>query len=269
MTAKILIDNVSKTFVSPRGGGRVEALREVSLEVRPHEFLAIVGPSGCGKTTLLAMVAGLEKPTAGEIRLDGRPVRGPGRERGVLFQDYALFPWSSVRANVEFGPLASGVPKGERAERARRLIELVGLTGFEDRFPHELSGGMRQRCALARMLANEPDVWLMDEPLAAVDLQTRNLLQEELLRLWGEREAVEKRNAVLFVTHGIEEAVFLADRIAVLGRRPGQVKEIVTIDLPRPRTSERASPRIGAHVAHIWNLIRSEAEQALVDEPGS
>ena len=268
MTAKIHISDVSKVFVSPRTGEEVEALRDVSLEVMPHEFLAIVGPSGCGKTTLLSMVAGLERPTGGEIRVDGQPVGGPSRERGVLFQDYALFPWSTVRANVEFGPMASGVPSDERAKTASRLIELVGLGGFEDRYPHELSGGMRQRCALARMLANDPDVWLMDEPLAAVDLQTRNLLQEELLRLWGDQDSVEKRNAVLFVTHGIDEAVFLADRVAVLGRRPGRVKEIVTIDLDRPRTPLRASPRIAEHVAHIWSLIRSEAEDAIAEETG-
>ena len=156
MTAKIVISDVSKVFVSPRTGEEVEALSDVSLEVMPHEFLAIVGPSGCGKTTLLSMVAGLERPTGGEIRVDGQPVEGPSRERGVLFQDYALFPWSTVRANVEFGPMASGIPRDERAKTASRLIELVGLGGFEDRYPHELSGGMRQRCALARMLANDP-----------------------------------------------------------------------------------------------------------------
>jgi NitT/TauT family transport system ATP-binding protein len=265
MTSKVSIRNVSKVYVSPRTGERIEALRDVSVNVSAHEFLAIVGPSGCGKSTLLSLVAGLNKPTKGGILFDGEPVVGPGKERGVLFQDYALFPWLSVRENVEFGPSACGMPKNRRAETSARFIELVGLKGFENKLPHELSGGMRQRCALARMLANEPEVWLMDEPLAAVDLQTRSLLQEELLKLWGDRDELESRRPVLFITHGIDEAVFLADRIVVLGRRPGRVKEIVKIKIPRPRLEHRHSHQITEYKNYIWELIRLEAEAAIVD----
>ncbi len=266
-TPKLEGRNITKIYGSERTGGSVVALRGVSFQIKPHEFLAIVGPSGCGKSTLLFLVAGFSSPTEGEILLDGKPVKGPGRERGVMFQDYALFPWRTVRGNIEFGPLARGVSKPERHAIVKRYIELVGLTGFESRYPHELSGGMRQRCALARLLVNEPDVWIMDEPLAAVDLQTRNILQEELLRIWGEDRDVEERPTVLFVTHGIDEAVFLSDRVIVLGRRPGTIKEIVPVDLPRPRAQFRNDPGAGQYVEHIWGLIRDEAMQAIVEEP--
>ena len=168
--------------------------------------------------------------------------------------------------NIEFGPFARGVGVEQRQQIARRYIELVGLAGFEHRYPHELSGGMRQRCALARLLANEPEVWLMDEPLAAVDLQTRNILQDELLRLWGDDGEPNLRRSVLFVTHGIDEAVYLADRVIVLGRRPGRIKAIVTIDLPRPRRDRRNSAEAGKLVDHIWNLIRDEAARAIGEE---
>lgn len=258
--------SISKTYVSARTRETVEALRDVSLSVAPGEFVGIVGPSGCGKSTLLSLFAGFNAPSAGTALFDGRVIDGPAPERGVMFQDYALFPWRTVLGNIEFGPLARGVPRGERHAAARRYIELVGLEGFENRYPHELSGGMRQRCALARMLANEPRVWLMDEPLAAVDLQTRNILQDELLRLWGDDHAAAARPAVLFVTHGIDEAVYLCDRVIVLGRRPGQIKAVVDIDLPRPRAAHRASPRAAALVAEIWNLIRAEAERAIIEE---
>jgi NitT/TauT family transport system ATP-binding protein len=183
-----------------------------------------------------------------------------------MFQEYALFPWRTVLGNVEFGPLARGIGSEQRRALAQRYIEMVGLAGFEGRYPHELSGGMRQRCALARMLANEPEVWLMDEPLAAVDLQTRNILQDELLRLWGDDGEPAARRAVMFVTHGIDEAVYLSDRVIVLGRRPGQIKEVVAIDLPRPRRAVRNSAAAGRTIDHIWNLIRDEAAQAIVEE---
>jgi NitT/TauT family transport system ATP-binding protein len=268
MTApKIEAVGLGKVYVSARKGTQVEALRDVSFQVMPNEFVSIVGPSGCGKSTLLSLVAGFSTPSSGTVRLDGQEITGPGPERGVMFQDYALFPWRTVRGNVEFGPLARGLGTARRAELVRRNIEMVGLAGFEDRYPHELSGGMRQRCALARLLANEPDVWLMDEPLAAVDLQTRVILQDELLRLWGDAGSGVDRKSVLFVTHGIDEAVYLSDRVVVLGRRPGQIKEIVTIDLPRPRVSTRSSPEAARLVEHIWNLIRAEAARAIVEEP--
>jgi NitT/TauT family transport system ATP-binding protein len=232
----------------------------------PNEFVSILGPSGCGKSTLLSLVAGFNAPTAGEVLVDGTAVSGPDPRRGVMFQEYALFPWRTVQGNVEFGPMARGVNSEERRMLARRYIEMVGLKGFEGRYPHELSGGMRQRCALARLLANEPEVWLMDEPLAAVDLQTRNILQDELLRLWGDDGEPASRRSVMFVTHGIDEAVYLSDRVIVLGRRPGQIKEVVAIDLPRPRRAVRNSAQAGRYIDYIWSLIRDEAAQAIVEE---
>jgi NitT/TauT family transport system ATP-binding protein len=268
MSTKIEGRGLCKTYVSARTGDEVEALRDVSFRIMPNEFVSILGPSGCGKSTLLSLVAGFSAPTAGEVFIDGVPVTGPDPRRGVMFQDYALFPWRTVLGNVEFGPLARGANAETRRAVARRYIEMVGLKGFEDRYPHELSGGMRQRCALARLLANEPEVWLMDEPLAAVDLQTRNILQDELLRLWGDDGEPALRRAVMFVTHGIDEAVYLSDRVIVLGRRPGQIKEIVSIDLPRPRRSVRNSALAGQYTDHIWNLIRDEAAQAIVEETG-
>jgi NitT/TauT family transport system ATP-binding protein len=258
--------SVGKTYASARTREPVEALRGVSFSIAHGEFVAVVGPSGCGKSTLLSLIAGFTAPSAGEVLFAGRPIDGPSSERGVMFQDYALFPWRTVFGNIEFGPLARGVPRAQRREAAMRYIALVGLEGFEHRYPHELSGGMRQRCALARMLANQPQVWLMDEPLAAVDLQTRQILQDELLRIWGDANDPAKRPAVMFVTHGIEEAVYLADRIIVLARRPGRIKEIVSVDLPRPRLESRNTPRSARLVDHVWGLIRGEAERAIVEE---
>ncbi|MEP7206576.1 MAG: ABC transporter ATP-binding protein [Casimicrobiaceae bacterium] len=260
------LDKVGKVYVSARDGKRIEALRDIDFALQSGEFITVVGPSGCGKSTLLALIAGFAAPTSGEVRFQDKPVTGPGFERGVMFQDYALFPWRTVAGNVEFGPMARGVDTASRRARARELIELVGLTGFESRYPHELSGGMRQRCALARMLANDPTLWLMDEPLAAVDLQTRIILQDELLRLWGDARAGGSRPTVMFVTHGIEEAVLLADRILVLGRRPGHIKEIVEVALPRPRALLRNSPEMARLTAHVWELIRDEAAQAITEE---
>jgi NitT/TauT family transport system ATP-binding protein len=257
---------VSKSFQAPRGGGTVEALREVSLDVRPGEFLSVIGPSGCGKSTLLSLVAGFLQPSSGEILFDGRPVVGPAPERGVMFQDYALFPWRTVIGNIEFGPFARGMGRRARRDKAGELAALVGLKGFEDRYPHELSGGMRQRCALARLLANEPKVWLMDEPLAAVDLQTRIILQDELLRLWGDGVESADRPTVVFVTHGIDEAVLLADRVVVLARRPGRIKAIIDIDLPRPRAPLRSAPEVARIVDQLWSVIRDEAAMAIAEE---
>ena len=266
MNPKIEARSLSKAFVSARTGERVEALKQVSFAVMPHEFVSIVGPSGCGKSTLLSLVAGFIPPSEGEVLEDGAPIAGPDPRRGVMFQDYALFPWRTVQGNVEFGPLARGATRAAMRTIAQRYIDLVGLAGFEQRYPHELSGGMRQRCALARLLANEPEVWLMDEPLAAVDLQTRNILQDELLRLWGDGGDRAQRRAVLFVTHGIDEAVYLSDRVLVLGRRPGRIKEVVSIDLPRPRKGVRNSAAAGRYIEHIWSLIRDEAARAIVEE---
>jgi NitT/TauT family transport system ATP-binding protein len=266
MTAKIEARSLGKTYVSNRTSEMVEALRDVSFEIAPHEFVGVVGPSGCGKSTLLSLCAGFIDPTSGELLVDGVAVTGTDRRRGVMFQDYALFPWLTVAGNVEFGPRASGLGRSERREIASRYIELVGLDGFADRYPYELSGGMRQRCALARLLANEPEIWLMDEPLAAVDLQTRSILQDELLRLWGDGRDRAQRRAVVFVTHGIDEAVYLSDKVIVLGRRPGQIKEIVPVELERPRSGLRNSAEMGRHTEHIWGLIQDDAARAIIEE---
>lgn len=262
----VKMTGVGKIYTSANDGHRVEALAGVDFEFKRGEFLAVVGPSGCGKSTMLSLIAGFNAPTSGQVHFEGQQVTGPGPERGVMFQDYALFPWRTVAENVEFGPFARGEDVANRRTKARTLIDMVGLRGFETRYPHELSGGMRQRCALARMLANDPKMWLLDEPLAAVDLQTRIILQDELLRLWGDGDDSKARPTVMFVTHGIDEAVLLADRILVLGRRPGRIKEVVTVDLPRPRARLRDSPEMARLVAHVWGLIRDEAAQAITEE---
>lgn len=263
--ARISVRNVSKIWQGARGP--VEALRDISIDIAPHEFVSVVGPSGCGKSTLLGLVAGFNDPTSGDVLDGGRKVVGPSPDRGVMFQDYALFPWRTVLANIIFGPLARGRPRGEREATARRLISLVGLDGFEQRYPHELSGGMRQRCALARMLANDPAVWLMDEPLAALDPQTRIVMQDELLRIWGDERARDQRRAVLFVTHGIDEAVHLSDRVVVLARRPGRIHAVIDIDLERPRAPRRGSAEAARLASVIWDLIRDEAVAAIREEP--
>jgi ABC-type nitrate/sulfonate/bicarbonate transport system ATPase subunit len=231
MTA-IELRDVTKRF------GDVTALEATSLAVADGELVSILGPSGCGKSTLLFIAAGLEPPTGGEVRCNGAPVSGPGRERNVVFQEYALFPWRDVLGNVTIG-LEGHVPREQIVERARHYIELVGLEGFEGHYPHQLSGGMKQRTALARALAMEPAVLLMDEPFGALDAQTRESLQEELLRIWSGNELT-----VLFVTHGIEEAIYLSQRIVVM--KPGGIRTIVSVDAPYPRgygfrTSEHAS----------------------------
>jgi NitT/TauT family transport system ATP-binding protein len=260
---KIRLANVRKTFAAPRSGTET-----LAVDVRTGEFLCIVGPSGCGKSTLLNIIAGLEIPTSGAIEMDAHPIAGPAAERGVVFQDYALFPWNTVEENIGFGLRYRAGPRPSTDERRRRVaeyIELVALSGAEHKFPHQLSGGMRQRCALARSLANEPDVLLMDEPLAALDAQTRLILQEELLRIWGQERQAPDRKTVVFVTHGIDEAVFLGDRVVVMSSHPGRVKEVIVIDLPRPRQeSMRASAAFQALTTQIWNHIRDEAYRATV-----
>jgi NitT/TauT family transport system ATP-binding protein len=222
--------DISKTFFDPTFGENVHALNDISLSVRAHEFVSVIGPSGCGKSTFLRIVAGLDRPTGGEIRVSGAKVMGPGADRGMVFQEYALLPWKTTQANVEFGLRLKGVAREERARVARRFIDMVGLTGFENKYPHQLSGGMRQRAAVARVLANNPTVLLMDEPFAAVDAMTRQRLQEELAVI-----ATTERTTVLFVTHSIDEAVFLSDRVVALSGRPGRIVADIDIDLPRPR----------------------------------
>jgi NitT/TauT family transport system ATP-binding protein len=254
---KIRVERVTKTF-EPRGAGRnggagpLIALQDLDFTVRSGEFLTLVGPSGCGKSTLLDLLLGLAKPTKGRILIDGREIRSPGLDRGIVFQQYALFPWKTTRGNVEFGLEAQGVPKKERRERADYYIELVGLKDFANHYPHELSGGMKQRVAIARSLAYNPDVLLMDEPFAALDAQTRETLQAELLRIWE-----KTKKTIVFITHSIDEAVFLGQRVVVLTARPGTVKKIVEVPL-RNRLFE---PNINSHPefikarSEVWNLL--------------
>ena len=265
---KLLIERVGKRF-DTAGQKSTVAIEDLSLDVRQGEFLAIVGPSGCGKTTVLNMLAGLETPTTGSVAIDGRPITGPAPERGVMFQDYALFPWRTVWGNVEYGlvygPAGRGLTADDRSARVRHYVDLVGLKGSEQKYPHQLSGGMRQRTALARLMALEPQVLLMDEPLAALDAQTRLILQDELLRIWGQDRPASERRTVVFITHAIDEAVFLADRVAVMTSQPGRLKALLDVPLPRPRNDDtRTHPDFQALSQHIWRLIRDEAYRATV-----
>ena len=265
---KLRLRNVTKSFIAPRTGQTTLAVTDVNLEIENGEFVCIVGPSGCGKSTVLNLIAGLDRPTSGTIEKDGQPISGPGADRGVMFQDYALMPWQTVQDNVGFG-LRHGTPgKGftarEREERIRHFVDLVGLSGSEKKYPHQLSGGMRQRVALARLLANGPDVLLMDEPLGALDAQTRLILQMELLQIWGHTAPREERKTAIFITHDIEEAVFLADRVVVMSSHPGRIRAVIPVDLPRERNdATRADPRFGHLAEQIWGLIRDEAYRAI------
>jgi ABC-type nitrate/sulfonate/bicarbonate transport system ATPase subunit len=227
-TSIIEIRNVGKTF--GKGNGRVVALESVNLDIREGEFTVLIGPSGCGKSTLLYLLAGFENPTEGQILLDGTPVDRPGPDRGFVFQDYALFPWKTVLGNVMFGLINNGWGKKEAQEIALEYIDLVNLNGFEHAYPHTLSGGMKQRVGIARALAYEPKVLLMDEPFGALDAQTRKYMQRELVEIWE-----KAKKTVVFITHSVIEAVFLADRIVVMTARPGTVKGEVEVQLPRPR----------------------------------
>jgi NitT/TauT family transport system ATP-binding protein len=235
----------------------VLAIGGLDLSVAEGEFVTLVGPSGCGKSTLLHLVAGFETPTAGQILLDGSPVRRPGPDRGMLFQDLALFPWRSVISNIAWGLEARGMSRREREEIASRYMEMVGLTAFRDAYPSELSGGMKQRVALARVLAFEPRILLMDEPFGSLDAQTRELMQDELTRIW--QSASLKRKTVVFVTHDIDEAIFLADRVILMTARPGRLKRSICVELPRPRAAEiRLTPEYTSYRNLIWDLLREE-----------
>jgi len=256
--SKIVVKNINQVYRRKKANGKEQAdfvaLSDINLSVEKGEFLAIVGPSGCGKSTLLDILAGLARPTSGAIYIDGKKITGPALDRGIVLQGYALFPWRTVRHNVEFGLEVKKVPKEERKEISRHFIRLVGLEGFEDRYPFELSGGMKQRVAIARALAYDPEVLLMDEPFAAVDAQTRETLQDELLRIWN-----ETKKTIIFVTHSIEEAVYLADRVAVLNNNPGSVRDIIPINLPRPRHGSdiRSSVEFGWVRHKIWELLQT------------
>ena len=257
--ATIELEDVSKTYNANKRDGGVEAVRNVSMHVGSGEFVSIVGPTGCGKSTLMEIVAGLTDPTAGEVTIAGEPVTGPRRDVGVVFQKDSTFPWRTVLENVEFGLQMHGVTFDERRERSRDVIELVGLSGFEDTYPNELSGGMRQRVAIARTLVMNPAVMLMDEPFGALDEQTRIMLGDELLSI-----AAETEQTTLFITHSINEAIHLSDRVVVMSARPGQIKEIVEVDIPRPRNTDVfGSERFNDLSEQVWELLKPEAESGL------
>jgi NitT/TauT family transport system ATP-binding protein len=256
MARKLEISGLGKFF------GDLEALRGIDVSVERGEFISVVGPSGCGKTTFLRIVAGLEPATSGTILLDGQPLSGPGSNRGFVFQNDSLLPWRTVLANALIGPEVAGRVGSKERQRTLDLLKLVGLGGFESYYPRQLSGGMRQRVNLARALAIDPDVLLMDEPFASLDAQTREIMQTELLRIWE-----EGRKTVLFVTHQIDEAVFLSDRVLVFARRPGRLQESVAIKLPRPRSlALKRTPEFVATVDHIWRLIEDDVRAAVIDE---
>lgn len=255
-SAQIVVTGVSHLYRPPRGRP-VLALQDVSLSVGTREFLALLGPSGCGKSTLLYLIGGFLPVETGTILVDGSAVRAPGPDRGIVFQHFALFPWKTVRGNILYGLERQGMPKAEREARVQQFIELVGLTGFEDSYPSQLSGGMKQRAALARTLAFDPSILLMDEPFGALDAQTRSLMQSELLGIWRRTP-----KTVIFVTHDVQEAVYLADRVAVMSARPGRIKTIVETKFDKSDPQILKTPAFVEKVDEIWNLVRSEAIQA-------
>ena len=253
---QIVIDRLSHTYKPPRGKP-VLAIDDVSLDIKGQEFLALLGPSGCGKSTLLYMLGGFLPVETGQILVDGAPVKGPGPDRGIVFQHFALFPWKTVRANVLYGLERMGLPKAERLEKAQGYIDMVGLRGFEESFPSQLSGGMRQRAAIARTLAIDPEILLMDEPFGALDAQTRSLMQTELLSIWR-----KSPKTGVVVTHDVQEAVFLAQRIAVMSARPGRIKSIVECNFDRSDPDLFKTKEFVEMVDHVWGLVRTEAIRA-------
>jgi NitT/TauT family transport system ATP-binding protein len=250
--ALLEVKELDKTFIA--ADKPITAIAGLSLSIEENAFVSIVGPSGCGKSTFLNVLLGLVRPDSGDIRMQGRPIAGPGTDRAMVFQEFGLLPWRTVQANVELGLELKGMASGARRAVSEPLIEMIGLSGFEGHFPHELSGGMKQRVGLARALATDPNVLLMDEPFAALDAQTRDLMQAELLRIW-----TKAKKTVLFVTHQIEEAIYLSDRVMVMTKRPGRAKKIFPIDLPRPRDYEmRVTPKFNELKLEIWNELKDE-----------
>lgn len=255
MQVKIQARALKKSYFVERTRSQVLALDGVDLDIHEGEFLCLVGPSGCGKSTFLQMVAGLEAKGEGELNIDGQPVQGPGADRGVVFQSYALFPWRTVLGNIEFGLEIKALPAEQRRAVAMRCAHMVGLKGFEQAYPNELSGGMKQRVGIARALANDPPILLMDEPFGALDAQTREMLQEELLAVWR-----NSRRTVVFVTHSVQEAVYLGGRIAVMTARPGRIKTIIDVDLPYPR--DVTSAAFGNLMKPVYAALKDEVLKA-------
>ena len=262
--AKLVVQNVSKIFTSGKDGQEVEALAGIHLDVEEGEFFSIVGPSGCGKSTLLYIVGGFVQPSEGKILVDGKAVTSPGVDRGIVFQEFALFPWKTVLQNIVYGLEQRKMSQEERLTIAHRYVELTGLRGMENLYPKELSGGMKQRVAIARTLAYDPDILLMDEPFGSLDAQTRVFMQDELLKIWE-----ETRKTVLFVTHSIEEAVHLSDRVAIFSRRPGRIREIIPIDIPRPRIrqEEVSQKQYIKLVNHLWKAVEREVKGVVYPIP--
>ena len=261
-SAKVEIQGVSVAFPGRAAGATLAALQAVELRIADGEFVCLLGPSGCGKTTLLNCIAGFIEPTAGEVLVNGRPVDGPGPDRGMVFQEYGLFPWFTAEQNIQYGPRLKGLPRAALKEISGRYIRLVHLTGFERHYPAELSGGMRQRVGIARALANQPDLLLMDEPFGALDAQTRERMQEELLKIWQ----AEKRTCV-FVTHSIAEAAYLGDRVVVMTARPGRIKAEIAVSLPRPR--ERTSDAFMRVYRELDAILREEIARAVEATDGN
>ncbi len=260
---KLKVTNLQKIFpAANRRENDVVALKDINLEVRESEFVVMVGPSGCGKSTLINIIGGLEEATEGQVQIDGKAVTEPGADRGMVFQGYSLFPWLSVRKNVEFGLKMKGVPKKEREQTAREFIRLIGLSGFENALPKQLSGGMKQRVAIARTLANHPEILLMDEPFGALDAQTRVVMQELLAKI-----SRETKNTILFITHDIDEAILLADRIYVMSRRPGTIREVLTVDIEGERNHEMlVAPEFLKMKQKIMDMLWQESQDAAIDK---
>jgi NitT/TauT family transport system ATP-binding protein len=256
-TPKLEIKEVGKIFKTK--SGETTALEKTSFTIEEGEFVTILGPSGCGKSTVLRIVAGLEEATSGQVLLDGQEISGPGPDRGMVFQSYTLYPWLTVKENIGFGLKLKGVSQKERDDIARHYLTLIGLEGFENHYPVQLSGGMKQRVAIARALANDPKILLMDEPFGALDAQTRNIMQEVLLKAWE-----ESRKTILFITHDIDESIFLADSVYVMTARPGRLKKKIPIQLPRPRAfNVKGTPEFAAYKEELLSLIREESLKSI------
>lgn len=260
---KLKVTNLQKVFpANGRKEKELDALKDINLEVKESEFVVMVGPSGCGKSTLINIIGGLADATEGSVEIDGREVSGPGADRGMVFQGYSLFPWLTVQKNIEFGLKMKKVPKAEREKIAQEYIQLVGLSGFENALPKQLSGGMKQRVAIARTLANQPEILLMDEPFGALDAQTRVVMQELLAKI-----SRETKNTILFITHDIDEAILLADRIYVMSRRPGTIREVMEVNIPGERNHEIfVTPEFLAMKRKIMEMLWQESQDAALDK---